>query len=92
MLRLRALTSSSEDDPNHGSVGDFDFEDRAYYTLRLQFYKQLRGCIKMLRKAAILCDRVLGQYLFRADIEEFRNSKILPHLLKAYNLQTGLFR
>lgn len=67
-------------------MNEFDFEDRIYSTLRMQFYKQLRGCVKLLRKAALLCDKVLPQYLFRADIDEFRNNKILPHLVKAYSL------
>ena len=68
----------------------FDFEDRVYGTLRTQFYKQIRGCIKLFRKAALLCEKVLPNYLNRADIDEFRNSKVLPHLLKAYQLLTML--
>lgn len=92
--KIRGLTTSSDD--NSSAVAaqkepEFDFDDRVYSTLRTQFYKQLRGCIKLFRKAAILCDKILPQYLFIADIEEFRNSKILPHLLKAYQLQTSLF-
>ena len=60
--KLRALTSSSEGDP----ASEFntlhatsDFEDRIYATLRTSFYKQLRGCVKLFRKAALLCDKVL---------------------------------
>jgi len=38
-----------------------------------------------------MCDKVLPQYIDRGDIDEFRNSKVLPNLIKAYSLQMSLF-
>ena len=58
---------------------------------RMQIYKSIRASIKLLRKATLLTDKVLPQYMFLSDIAEFKSQKILPHLMKAYRLQSDIF-
>ena len=57
----------------------------------MQVYKQLRASIKLFRRAALLSDKVLPEYLFLQDVNEFKNTKILPHLYKAYQLHSHVF-
>ena len=93
---IKHTPNVSEDDPNLSKTHSrgknaFSFEDRVCYTLRMQVYKQLRACIKLYRRAALLSDKVLPDYLYTQDIEEFKNTKILPHLYRAYQLHSHVF-
>eukprot|EP00347_Sterkiella_histriomuscorum_P022854 403336902 len=50
----------------------------------------LRVAIKLLKKAGLMSDKILPQYMFSRDIEEFKNSKILKHLHQAFIILEGL--
>ena len=53
---------------------------------------QLKLSLKLFRKASNLSDKVLPKYMFKDDIQEFKNGKILGNLLCAYDLLENLFK
>lgn len=62
------------------SSGDSLNCDRLNPSTRHKILEYLRIVIKLLKKSVIMCDKVLPQYMFYRDIEEFKNSKVLKYL------------
>jgi hypothetical protein len=80
------LDSTSLDDYTSDSLNS----DRLNPTTRSKILDYLRGSIKLLKKSVVLCDKVLPNYMFSRDIEEFKNSKILKYLHEAFLMLEGL--
>ena len=62
------ISTDEDPEPKESQVkerNEFQFEDRVCYTLRMQVYKQLRASIKLFRRAALLSDKVLPEYLYQ---------------------------
>jgi len=72
------------------SSGDSLNCERLNPSTRNRIFEFLKVCIKLLKKATILCDKVLPNYMFTKDVEEFKNSKILNKLHSAYGILEGL--
>lgn len=54
--------------------------ERMNPTTRTKIIDYLRGSIKLLKKSVVMSDKILPQYMYSKDIEEFKNSKILKYL------------
>lgn len=80
-------SSAFEDD---FSSGDSLNCDRLNPSTRSKILDYLRVSIKLFKRAVIMSDRILPKYMFSRDIEEFKNSKILKYLHKAFIVLEGL--
>ncbi|CDW91252.1 hexosaminidase d [Stylonychia lemnae] len=64
--------------------------DRINPNTRQKLLDYLNVSIKLLKKSVLMADRILPQYMFTRDIQEFKNSKILKYLHQAFIIFEGL--
>lgn len=51
-------------------------------------HDHLKSAIKLTKWAIAESDKVLPEYMFKSDIQEFKNDKLLKHLRKAHQMQS----
>jgi hypothetical protein len=55
-------------------------DERLNPSVRAATLEYLNACALMLKKSAIIADKILPRYMFREDIKEFKSSKIFKYL------------
>ncbi len=83
------IDSSSAYDDDFSSSDSLN-SDRLNPSTRNKILDYLRISIKLFKRAAIMSDKILPNYMFSRDIEEFKNSKILKYLHQAFQVLEGL--
>lgn len=76
-----SIDSSNFDSFSHDEYSSDSLNcERMNPTTRSKIINYLRGSIKLLKKSVLMSDKILPNYMFSRDIEEFKNSKILKYL------------
>jgi hypothetical protein len=68
---------------------DYPFYFRGHNQVMLaQILDHLKCAVRLIKWALNECDKILPEYLFDSDIQEFKNEKLLKYLREAQQIQS----